>query len=399
MAAPSAPAPPPALDSREKRVINPRPHAHYRKTYSLTEVRIGGAVLLVLVAIASWVAWRGAHPDPLLYGDPNAVLKIAPGGPVDVREGGQARVPGPGGAAASNPIKPIKAVDRGPLPASLATTGFTEGQASRFEAGNLYEKINGRADFFLSRGFKSMTFVPLTGAGGETVDLELYDLGSPENALSAFSAEKPPEEKATSAAGSSGYRARNALFVARGPFYGRAIGSDESAPVLAQLEAVRKALETGVASGDRPWAHALFADALGIPPDRVTYQAENAFSFAFGKNVFSALLPDGETEVFVMPLASAKSAESTAKQFEKAFLDYGDVVDRSGAKWVKDKYLSGYSRAVAAGTMVAGVKGAPKIEDAEALLGKLSKAVSVLPASVAEKAARGPEKAKGGGYE
>lgn len=369
----ASPSPPPSLDAREKRVLNPRPLTHYRKTYSTTEVRAGAGVVAVLVAIAAWVWWRGAHPDPLLYGDPNAVL-------------------GKAGGAPAGPI------DRGAVPKNLAGEGWREGTLSRFDATTLYQKIDGRADFFLARGFRSMTFVPLANAAAASVDLEFYDLGSAQNALGALTAEKPPDATATTAAGTSWYRARNALFVARGAYYARAIGSDESPNVLSQLERLRSALETGLAAGERPWAHGLFADALGVPADKVSFQAENAFSFAFARNVFSAALPD-ETEVFVMPAASAAEARKRAADFEKGFLDFGTKVDRAGTTWVKDRYLSAFSRATVAGTMVVGVRGAPKVEDAEAALAKVTKAVDALPPEVTAKAAKGDENPKGGRYE
>ena len=40
---------------------------HYRREYSLTEVRIGLVVLLLLALLITWIAWRGAHPDPELF--------------------------------------------------------------------------------------------------------------------------------------------------------------------------------------------------------------------------------------------------------------------------------------------------------------------------------------------
>ena len=128
-------------------------------------------------------------------------------------------------------------------------------------------KINGRADFFLSRGFRSLTFVTLEGPSGTAVDVELYDLGSTENALGAFAAEKPPETKAASGGGTSWYVARNALFLARGASYVRAIGSDESPAVLAQLET----LAQGVRGRDRRRREALDRRALrrrARPPAR-----------------------------------------------------------------------------------------------------------------------------------
>ncbi len=398
---------PSGLDASERRVLNPRPFRVFRKSYSVTEAKAGAVVLVGLLALAAWVVWRGAHPDPALFADPAATAVS----PVAIAEIEGRRAPdGPSVAGASNAEASgaapsggaSTAVDRGALPASLAATGWKERTPSRFDAENLYVKINGRADFFLSRGFRSLTFVTLEGPSGTAVDVELYDLGSAENALGALAAERPPETKASSGGGTSWYVARNALFLARGASYARAIGSDESPAVLAQLEALRKAFEGGIAAGEKPWTVALFADALGLPPDRLQYAAENAFSFGFAKNVTSATLDDGETELFVLPAGDAAKAKALSAKFEEGFLSYGEKVAAAGASWVKDRYLSTFSRTVAAGTMVVGVRGAQDMAKGAEALAKLEKAVLALPPDVAKKAAAGPPaaaKPKGGGYE
>lgn len=360
---PSPERPSNGLTAEETRVFNPRPRRHHRPTYSLLEVRLGLGVIALLAGITGWVAWKGAHPDPELFAEAPAL------------ESATAIVP------------------RGPLPAGLAPEGWREGPLSQFEAKNLYEKINGRADFFVSRGFKQLTFVSLTNTASPAaaVDVEFYDMGSAENALGAFSAEKPPETAATTGGGTQWYRARNALFLARGSHYARVLGADESAPVLAQLDHVRKALEGGLAAGDRPWAHALFADALSVAPDRITYEKENAFSFGFAKNVYVALLPDGETEVFVTAAADPAAARTLAGQFEEGFLSYGEKEAQGGITWVKDRYLSTYSRAVAEGAMVVGVRGAAKPDAAKATLEKLRAGVAGLPAAVVASAGKPKE--------
>lgn len=401
MGAATARSTPSGLDARERRVLNPRPYRVFRKTYSTGEAKAGAVVLLLLAGLGAWVAWRGAHPDPWLYGDP---ALVPTGSGIDVVEMKGRRSPDgllPDTAARPPAASAAPASGRGDLPV-LAAAGWTEGPVSRFDAESLYVKINGRADFFLVRGFRSLTFVTLSAPGGALVDVELYDLGSPENALGAFGAERPPETAATSAGGTSWYLARNALFLARGSSYVRAIGSDETAEVLAQLERVRAAFDAGLAAGEKPWTVSLFGDALDLPADRLLYTAENAFSFGFARNVTSATLDDGETELFVMPAGDEAKAGSLAAELERGFLGYGERVEVGGTAWVKDVYLGAFSRAIAAGTMVVGVKGAPDPARAAPFLAKLERAVRALPPEVARKAAEGPPgaaRAKGDAYE
>ena len=339
-----------ALTARETRVLNPRPRRHHRRTYSLVEFRLGVGVLGVVGLIGAWVAWRGAHPDPALFANPAALL---------------------------DPGKPD--VDRGALP-TLSADPWRERGLARFEAANLYEKIDGRADYFLARGFRSLTFVTLEDpqAGAAAVDVEFYDLGAPDNAMSAFAGEKPPEQRAESRSGSTWYLARNALFVARGAYYVRAIGSDESPGVRAQLERLRGVLETRLAAGEKPWAEALFVDRLGVAPGRVSFLKENAFSFGFARDVYVAQLDD-ESEMFVAAAPDPAAARALAARFGKGFLEYGERVDAGGAAWVKDRYLGSFARAVAADSLVVGVRGAPSLEAGSKSVERLRAAATAMP--------------------
>ena len=55
--------------NRDDRVFVSDGRRHFRRTYSRTEVRAGLAVLLGLALLLVWVGWKGAHPDPSLFGE------------------------------------------------------------------------------------------------------------------------------------------------------------------------------------------------------------------------------------------------------------------------------------------------------------------------------------------
>ena len=366
------------LSAKEKRVLNPNPYRHYRRTYRVAEVRAGLGVLVVLGLVTWWVVWKGAHPDPTLF------TSLMPGETTTTAaaNGGAPPASGAVPAAATGAAKPSA------LPHHLAYAGWSEGKPTFFDAANLYEKIDGRAEYFLSRGFKSLAFVTLTkdGAPATTVDVELYDLTSSDNAFSAFNGEKPADVKAKERSDTLWYTAPNALFLTRGPFYARAIGSDQSAEVKIELVQLTKALSTGLVSSERPFAQKLFEEALGAAPDKISYLAENAFSFGFASRVHTAQFPD-ESDAFLVATRSPADAAALAARFEKGFLDYGETVTAAGASWVKDRYLSAFSRAVAQGTLVLGVRGAPTAEAGSATLAKLGKAAAALPSNIVLRAA------------
>ena len=161
------------------------------------------------------------------------------------------------------------------------------------------------------------------------------------------------------------------------------------------------AVASAVATGEKPWTVTLFGDSLGIPAGRLNHAAENAFSFGFARNVTWGTLEDGETELFVMPAPDEATAADFAAKFEEGFLNYGEKVTANGAVWVKDRYLSTFARALPAGLMAVGVRGAKDPAQAAVPLEKLRAAAAALPPDVVKKAAKGPAETRkeGGAYE
>jgi hypothetical protein len=207
----------------------------------------------------------------------------------------------------------------------------------------------------------------------------MYDLGSVENALGAYAGELPPEVTPDVGDAGMGHLYRNALMLARGPYYVRAIGSSESERVIALLRHLRARFETSLPGEALPWAYALFTGALGLDPGAVSYAKENAFSFGFAREVYSARLED-ESEVFVLDAGGPERAASLVGQFTEGFRGYGEAAGTSmGVDWTEDRYLHSVAGAKAQAGWVIGVKDAPDLAAAESHLRNLEDAVRVLP--------------------
>jgi hypothetical protein len=309
------------------RLFNPTPVRSFRRSYSSSEARWGFLVLGLLGLILGWVVYEGAHPDPSLF------AALAP-----------RATSGPASAYGSHPKKATparndqkkgdqKKGERGLLPDGLAPAGWKEGRAAQFTASNLYEKINGRASFFKSYGFKRLSWVMLAQkSGDETVDIELYDLGSPQNALGCYAGEKAEGEDNKGPRGGLYRIERNALYLARGRFYLRAIGSSEKPAVQQALSAIRKTVDQsrklfgkqgggkdGGSASSLPWGYQLFK-TLGLSSSAVSYVTENAFSFAFGRGVYTATRKDkphdaASYQLFAVATASATDARRLAERF------------------------------------------------------------------------------------
>src|SRR5262245_59444734 len=138
---------------------------HYRRRYSMAEVRWGLATFGVLALVAGWVAWKGAHQDPTLFTDATSLMKPATG------TGGVAVPIAVAAGAAAAPTPAPAPADRGPLPRSLAGAGWREDKIAQFDPENLYVKIDGRADYFRAFGFRRLTSVLLVDEQGPTTTI------------------------------------------------------------------------------------------------------------------------------------------------------------------------------------------------------------------------------------
>jgi hypothetical protein len=351
----------------------------YRRSFSRTEARWGAVILVALLAIAAWVAWRGAHPDAELFAAATDISSPQKLPPVD-----SAPRTVPSGAP-----KPASE-DRAPFPADLASAGWHEaGRVSHFDSANLYVKIDGREGYYKSFGFRQLHWVALVAADdpATTVDIELFDLGSAANALGAYAGERSAD--AAPQVGTSGlwHRDRNAVFATIGPYYVRLVGSDESERVRAQLEHGRRALVAALPGEPLPWGYTLLAAGMGLDPGRIAFVGENAFSFGFARRVYTAPTGDGDLEVFAVATQDEAAARALAGRFTNSFLEYGEDAGTSGGhRWARDRYLHTVATAEACGSMVTGVRGAADAARGTTALEALKKAVRALPAEVAARA-------------
>lgn len=325
-----------ARTRREDRFINPDLRRSFRKSYNVQEVKWGLLACVGLIAVFAWVLWKGARPDPELFG--RGVGLLVDGGG---NEG------------------------RGVLPEPLAPSGWTEAAVSRFGPDNLYEKINGREGFYKSFGFKELIFASLIddSDSSRVIDIELYDLGDATNAVGCYAAERQPDVETAVEDDGLSHIARNGLFLTRGPFYIRAIASDETATSLGALEALKTTLKD-LESAPLPWGYRLFALEPQIETSTVEAFQNDAFSFSFGRNVFTAGIGAGETRVFVTPTGDDPEL---AARYARGFAELGEA--RTGSiAWSVDPYLNEFSGAADAGPWVVGVRNAPDVEAAERAL-------------------------------
>jgi hypothetical protein len=385
---------------------------HYRRTYSVAEARWGLVTFAAMVVLVGWVIWRGGHPvDPALFADGTDLL-VKPGtvvpagyapssaGAAPAAEGAKLTV-GPASAGGGTAVQETQtpegasaAVGRGPLPRGLAGTDWNEDKVAVFDEENLYVKIDGRADYFRAFHFKRLHSVLLTNVADSsvTIDVEMYDVSTNPNALGAYSGERPPNAKVQVTEAGLHHFDRNALYLARGPYYIRVIGSDETPVITRKLQQIADKMLSDVGGEPLPWAYGLFIGQLNLGADKITYSAKNAFSLGFANDVW-AVRPEGketDLELFVSARANGPAARKLVGQLTAAFLELGKAEGKGGGvTLVKDQFLGLYSGATSAGSggrFEVGVRGAASQDKALQELERLRQALAGAPAELLARA-------------
>jgi len=104
-------------------------------------------------------------------------------------------------------------------------------RVERFDAENLFAKIDGRADLYLQHGVAGLTFGAYTHADGDhTIDVYWYDMGQAEQAAAIFRAEQDAEAPRVRV-GEEAYQVGGAVFLRKGSSYVQVLPSrlDEDA--------------------------------------------------------------------------------------------------------------------------------------------------------------------------
>ena len=212
----------------------------------------------------------------------------------------------------------------GPTAAATAAllpevSGFTPlAPGESFGPDNLSDKIDGKAELYLSANFKEMSCRSFgLGAGGEThVDVYLYDMGSAPNAYAVFSGQRRPGSP-NSALTANAYTTANALFFTQGKYYVEIVADRAAATLQKSLEVYATALLAKLpAVGETKDAAALFPKE-GLARDTVRLCSADVFGCEGLKNMLTGeySLKAGKATGFIAPRDTPAQAQAEAKRY------------------------------------------------------------------------------------
>ena len=255
--------------------------------------------------------------------------------------------------------------------ADVIPTGLTPlAPAERYEPANLSDKIDGKAELYLSAGFQGLQTrrFALQGNPQQWMERYVYDMGGFRNAFAVFSGQRRPGSQALALA-DEGYLAANGLFLVQGRYYLEIIASQLSPALQDGMKALARAFVQAHPGSTETLASTRRFPPQGQVPHTIALIPANAFGLDQLDWVYTAQYQWGAAQAtaFVSPRASAEEAQRLVRACRQYFLDYGgqnlDVAglpQGSGAIAILDSYEIIF----AYGNYLAGVHEATDLEHA-----------------------------------
>ena len=319
-----------------------------------TERWVGFVILLCLAGIAVGVFLKQLSFNPAVL----VATAAAPAAPKPV-------------ASAPNESLPT-------LPPELSAFSAPE----TFTADNLYDKVDGKADLYLTAGFVGLQCQRLALKATNDVWMEwfVYDMGTLPQAFSVFSLQRRAEAQALDLT-EFAYQTQNALFFVCGRCYVEAVTAMPTEPMMAAMRAMARQFVAA-----NPPGATRIPELKLFPPENLEagsqgLQVADAFGFDQFTNVFTAKyrLPDGATNAEVLAfleMTKTPAAAATLRDAYRSFLlaNGGKEIEAGDAASLGKpiNFMDSVEIIFAEGDLVAGVHAAPDAASAAKVARRLA---------------------------
>lgn len=284
--------------------------AQLRRGPSPRETLVSWVILGGLLVILGGVCVKQSFYDPALF---KVGMPQAPGQAARTAEA----LPD---LAANSPASSLK------LTEFLGTDMKVLSPPESFGPETLSDKIDGKAELYLSAGFVSLVcqrFVRNEDAR-EWLEIFVYDMGAHKPAFSVYSAQRRSEAESSDLTPFA-YKTQNALYWIHGKYYVEAIASVASPAMMESMTTFGKRFIAGTKAETEEIGE------LGLfPPDHlvegsVTLLSSDVFSFQSLENVYTAhYVMDGETlTAFLSRKESPREAEKLVEAYHAFLLENG----------------------------------------------------------------------------
>lgn len=230
-----------------------------------------------------------------------------------------------------------------------------------YDEDNLYEKINGKAPFYVEAGFRKLATQRFVSGENPDLWMELFifDMGDMRNAFSVYSLQKRAD--CQNLEDGTAYRTGNSLYMIHGRDYVEIIGSAESEKLFAAIAETSDNIRKGLATeGDKGIPELMFFPKENLILGSTRLYLASAFGFKGLGGTFTAQYKiDGEiVTVFLTGRDGASQAADTAQNYLEFLNENGAAVKRAINKTLEGKVLEFYGTTeivTTAGNLVVGV--------------------------------------------
>ena len=247
-----------------------------------------------------------------------------------------------------------------------------------FNNANLSDKINGKAELYLTAGFRELRSqrFKVGDLPDDWLEVFIYDMGRGLNAFSVFSTQRR-DDAVTVALTPFSYRTSNAVFLVRGPYYVEIIASGTSTKLQNAMEYAAGAFIAKTRETDEEIAELKLFPDQGLLADTIRLIAANAFGFEGLDHVFMAEYRRGNQRLsaFLTRRDDPVQARELAQAYHDFLMAFGGksltpFSTVTGMKTVE--IFNSYEVIFSKGTFLAGVHDAFDRRQAEALAQRLA---------------------------
>ena len=261
------------------------------------------------------------------------------------------------------------------MPSPPGLVPFTAPES--FDAQNLSDKINGKAELYLSAGFVSLSSQRFKDENDPSIWIEafVYDMDNGENAFSVFSSQRR-DGAASLELAPYAYRTSNALFFVHGRFYIEMIASEATERAFGHMKLLAENfIGTTAVQAVAIQAKDLFPDQ-GLVSGSIVLISADAFGFERLNQVYTAEYNFRETRMmaFLSQRRGSRAAQDLAVAYQEFLKAFGgkyqdDHLTIEGAKLIE--ILDTYEIIFPCGDYIAGVREADNKQQAIDLAAQL----------------------------
>lgn len=206
--------------------------------------------------------------------------------------------------------------------------------AESFGPEDLYNKIDGRADLYLTAGFVALRCQRFAErADAESwMEVYAYDMGSADNAFTVYSKQKRPKAAEMAALA---YQTSSSLCFVHGRYYVEIVSGSENETILRAQREYRENFTASVAGGAGPATGdaALFPSG-GLRAESIWRAGPADFGVKGFEGAFLATYQaDGATVIaFLARRAGREAAAQAAEAYRQSFRSFGAMIEPAPAE-------------------------------------------------------------------